>query len=102
MREFAATKAAQCLCFSGGSIEDGDMVISTFLVRFHVKFGELQFDPVTRSRGEEPGTVFPGRIRVRPVGADDLSRRCGDMVCAAALFAVMLVVVQHEAVVAGT
>ena len=101
MRKFAPTKAPQSCCLSCRSVVHDDVVIGTLLMRFQVKLREDEFDPVTRSRGVEPGAVFAGGIRVGPVRTLNLPGRRRDVVRAAALFAVVLVVVQDEAVVAG-
>lgn len=58
------------------------------------------FDPVARRGGEVPHAVLAAGIRVRVVGAADLAVRRRDLVLAASLLAVVLVLVQREPVVA--
>lgn len=58
------------------------------------------FDPMARSGGEMPDTIFPARIRVRVVGATDDVTWSRNLVLATTLFAVMFVLVQCKPVVA--
>jgi len=55
-----------------------------------------QLDPMTRSCWEYPDAILLGRIRIRKVRTRDFSGRVRDLVLAAALLAVVIVLVQHE------
>lgn len=60
-----------------------------------------QFNPVPWSGGKVPDAFLPGRVGVGIVGAEYLPERGSDLVLAPALLAVVTVLVEREAVVAG-
>ena len=84
----------------GTSVVQNHVVVRALLVGLHLKLFKHQFDPVARSRREMPNTIFPTRIVVRIVGAEHLPLSCRDLMLAASFFAVVLIVVQSESVVA--
>lgn len=82
------------------TVENGDIVVSAFLRRFQVKFGEVQFDSVAWSGCVMPGTVLLVRVVFGIVGTDHLGSWVRDLKGAASFLAVVSVLVQHKAVVA--
>lgn len=101
MRKFAATKATQSVRLGSGPVVRHNVVISALLVWFKFEFTEQQLDAMAGRGGEEPGAVLATRICVGIVGADNVAACTCDVVRATALLAVVLVLVQHEAVVTG-
>lgn len=59
-----------------------------------------QLNPVPGRGGEVPDAVLPAGVVVGVVGAEHLPNRGGELVLAAALFAVVAILVQGEPVVA--
>ena len=55
-----------------------------------------QLDPMPWRGGEDPDAVLLGRVRVREVRTGDGPDGVGDLVLAAALLAVVVVLVKHE------
>jgi len=61
-----------------------------------MKKQRYQLDPVSGGGGEDPDAILLGRIRIRKVRTRDGAGRIRDLVLAAALLAVVVVLVQHE------
>lgn len=100
MRHFTAAEAAQRGRVGVGPVKDGNVIVGALLLRLQVKVGEDQFDAVTRRGGVVPGTVFLVWILFRVVGTGHLCSRTADLKGAAALFAVVLVLMQDKAIIA--
>lgn len=101
------------------------MIISALMVRFNFKFMKhlskiqrynivihfkchqttsstfYQFDAMTRSGSKMPDAFFSRWIRMRIIGAEDLTKRSSNLVFATTFFAVMSVFMKGETIVAS-
>lgn len=101
VRQFRPAESTQRMCVWRIAVVEGYVVVGTLLVWLHFEHHEHQLDSVAGRRREMPDAVFSARIIIGIVGAGYLAHRGGDFVFTTALFAVSLIFVQSEAVVAG-